>query len=136
MGAKNFQELIAWQLARELRRTLAGLLRKPALMQDPDFRWQVARAARSATANIAEGFSCTHAEFARFLDISARSLREIEDRLIEAVDAKMLTVDEAAPAFELKKRAATAVARLAAYLRRTPDPPNFKPQPPRRRTLN
>ncbi len=132
MVAKTFQQLIAWQLARDLRRTLYGLLRKPVFADDRDFRWQVRRAARSATGNIAEGFSCTHAEFARFLDISARSLREIEDRLIEAVEERMLTAQEAAPAFELKKRAATAVSRLADYLRSTPDPPGFKPRPPKR----
>jgi len=89
MGAKTFQELTSWQLARDLRRTLYALLRKPVFADDRDFRWQVRRAARSATGNIAEGFSCTHAEFARFLDIAARSLREIEDRLIEAVDEGM-----------------------------------------------
>ena len=129
MGATNFRELIAWKLARELRASLMQLLQKPVFKDDRDFRWQVIRAARSCTANIAEGFSCTHAEFARFLDISGRSLREIEDRLIEAVDEGLLTADEAAPAFQLKKRTATAVARLADYLRRTPDPPTFKPRP-------
>ncbi len=132
MGAKTFQELTSWQLARDLRRTLYALLRKPVFADDRDFRWQVRRAARSATGNIAEGFSCTHAEFARFLDIAARSLREIEDRLIEAVDEGMLTEEEAAPAFELKKRAAAAVSRFAVYLRSTPDPPGFKPRPPKR----
>jgi four helix bundle protein len=133
MGAKNFRELVAWQLARELRRLIARLLRKPAMAHDADLAYQLRKAARSTTGNIAEGFSCTHAEFARFLDIAARSLREIEDRLIEAVDEDLLTPTDAAPAFEMKKRAATAISRLTDYLRRTPDPPNFKPRPPRHR---
>jgi len=122
MGAKTFQELTSWQLARDLRRTLYALLRKPVFADDRDCRWQVRRAARSATGNIAEGFSCTHAEFARFLDIAARSLREIEDRLIEAVDEGM---------FECR-RSLLLGSRFAVYLRSTPDPPGFKPRPPKR----
>jgi four helix bundle protein len=133
MAAKRFQDIVAWQLARELRRTLARLVVKPSVRRDLGFCTQVRKAARSVTANIAEGFPCTHAEFARFLDISARSLREIEDRLIEAVGDRMLTVAEAEPALLLKKRAAVATSRFTAYLRTTPDPPNFKPRPPRRR---
>lgn len=121
MGAKTFQELIAWQLARELRMNIARLIKIPALQQDADLCGQLRRAARSVTGNIAEGFPCpSHAEFARFLDIAARSLREIEDRLTEAVDATYVTEAEAATGFNLAKRTSVAVARLTAYLRRKP----------------
>jgi hypothetical protein len=59
----------------------------------------------------------SHTEFARFLDIAGRSVREIEDRLIEAVDTELLTKDQAAPGFNLAKRTSVAIARLAKYLR-------------------
>jgi four helix bundle protein len=131
--AKRFQEIVAWQLARELRREIARLCRKAQLARDFDLVNQLRRAARSATGHIAEGFSCAHVEFARFLDIAARSLREIEDRLIEAVDDERLTKEEAAKAFNLKKRCAVAVSRLATYRRSAPDPPGWKPRPPRAR---
>jgi four helix bundle protein len=86
---------------------------------------QLRRAARSVTGNIAEGFPCpSHAEFARFLDIAARSIREIEDRLLEATDEKLLTPEEADPAFKLAKRTAVAVSRLTTYLRRSPQAPH------------
>ena len=121
MGAKRFQDLIAWQLARELRKTIAGLTQKPSMAVDSDLCGQLRRAARSATGNIAEGFPCpSHTEFARFLDIAARSLREIEDRLTEATDSDYLTEAEAANAFNLVKRTSVAIARLTAYLRRNP----------------
>ena len=61
-----------------------------------------------------------HVEFARYLDIAARSLKEIEDRLIEAVDSKLLTNEQAAPAFNLAQRAGVAVAHLTTYLRKNP----------------
>ncbi|MGH9174464.1 MAG: four helix bundle protein [Vicinamibacterales bacterium] len=121
MGAKTFQDLVAWQLARELRKNIGVLVKKPALGHDADLCSQLRRAARSVTGNIAEGFPCpSHAEFARFLDIAARSLREIEDRLTEAIDSNHLTPAEAASAFNLVKRTSVAVARLTAYLRKNP----------------
>jgi four helix bundle protein len=119
-GARRFQDLVCYQLARDLRRTVLQLIETKPLAQDFDLCNQLRRAARSATGNIAEGFPCpSHAEFARFLDISARSLREIEDRLIEARDSGLLTEEQAAPAFSLAKRTSVAVARLIAYLRRS-----------------
>jgi four helix bundle protein len=123
-GAKRFQELVCYQLARELRKTVNTLVRVPLLARDFELCDQLRRAARSATGNIAEGFPCpSHAEFARFLDIAGRSLREIEDRLLEATDGQLLTEEQAAPAFNLVKRTSVAVARSTAYLRRTLDTP-------------
>jgi four helix bundle protein len=121
MGAKRFQDLVAWQLARELRQHIGELIKRPPLCHDYDLCSQLRRAARSATGNIAEGFPCpSHAEFARFLDIAARSLRELEDRLTETVDSDLLPESEAAAAFNLVKRTTVAVARLTAYLRKHP----------------
>jgi four helix bundle protein len=118
-GARRFQDLICYQLARELRRTIARLIKTRPLANDFDLCNQMRRAARSATGNIAEGFKCrSNTEFARFLDISARSMGEIEDRLIETRDSELLTEEQAAPAFNLEKRASVAVARLTAHLRR------------------
>jgi four helix bundle protein len=133
MVARRFQDLIAWRLARSLRKELWRLCQRPAAAADFDFCKQLRKSARSATANIAEGFPCTHVEFARFLDISARSLREIEDRLIEGVEEGLFTRQDALSAFTLKKRTAAALSKLTFYLRSTPDPPNFKPRPPRQR---
>jgi four helix bundle protein len=115
MGAKRFQDLICWQLSRELRKTVAALIKKPKLAADADLCGQLRRAARSATGNIAEGFPCvSNAEFARFLEIAIRSLTETEDRLIEAHDEQLLTSDEVAPALNLVKRALIATKRLRA----------------------
>jgi four helix bundle protein len=120
MGASRFQDLICHQLARELRSTVRALTRRPALSRDFDLCDQLRRAARSVTGNIAEGFGRpSRSEFARFLDVAAGSLREIEDRLTEAADADLLTASDVAPAFNLSKRTSIAIARLTAHLRRS-----------------
>jgi four helix bundle protein len=120
---RRFQDLVCYQLARELRQAVAGLIETPKLAADRELCDQLRRAARSVTGNIAEGFPCpSHAEFARFLDIAARSLREIEDRLLEAVERGLVSEPDAAPAMNLAKRTAVATSRLIAYLRRTSGP--------------
>ena len=121
MGAKRFQDLVAWQLARELRKFVTTAVRETPLSSDKGLCDQMRRAARSVTNNIAEGFPCpSHAEFARFLDIAGRSIREIEDGLTESVDSEWLTQSQAAPGFNLAKRTSVAVSRLAKYLRNNP----------------
>jgi four helix bundle protein len=133
MGARRFRDIIAWQLARALRRELRKIWRKPSVAADFKLTNQLRDAARSVTANIAEGFPCSHAEFARFLQISYRSLEEIEDRLVEIVDDQLASAEETRLAFNLKKRASIAVSRLRSYLLTTPDPPNYKPATRRHR---
>src|SRR5687768_9712205 len=124
MGAKRFRDLITWQLARELRCALRSIWRKPDVSRDFKLRDQLRDAARSTTSNIAEGFPCSHAEFARFLEIASRSLEEIEDRLIELRDDELITADEARVALHLKMRASRAIAGLRKHLLATPDPPS------------
>jgi four helix bundle protein len=133
MGARTFKEIVAWQLARELRMSLRPLWRKPAVFRDYKLREQLRGAARSATANIAEGFQCSHAEYARFLEISSRSLEEVEDRLIEMIDEELVTAAEAEKSLRLKMRASRAIAGLRRYLLTTPDPPTYRPSITRRR---
>jgi len=119
-GARRFQDLVCWQLARELRKVIAALVTKPALARDAALCDQFKRAARTVTGNIAEGFPCpSNAEFARFLDIARRSLSEIEDRLTETLDAALLSEAEVEKAFNLVKRTNVAVSRLINHLRRT-----------------
>ena len=127
MGARTFREVIAWQLARELRRALRPFVKKAEDLHDYKLKDQLRDAARSVTANIAEGFPCSHVEYARFLQISSRSLEEIEDRIIEMIDNEILTAQEAKPALHLKMRTSRAVAAFRNYLLSTPDPPSYRP---------
>lgn len=82
-GATRHEELIAWQLADRSRVHVLDLTTHAGFAKDLKLRSQTDDAANSVCRNIAEGFSCKHIEFARFLKISRRSLNELRDSLRE-----------------------------------------------------
>jgi len=82
-GATRHEELIAWQLADRIRVHVLDLTTHAGFAKDLKLRSQTDDAANSVCRNIAEGFSCKHIEFARFLKISRRSLNELRDSLRE-----------------------------------------------------
>ena len=68
MRIKRFEDIEAWQLARELARKVYRLTNKPRFAKDYGLKRQIQDAAGSSMHNIAEGFdSETNAEFIRFL---------------------------------------------------------------------
>jgi four helix bundle protein len=110
---RRFEDLIAWQRARELQIDLFLIVRR-CQTTDPGLADQLRRAARSVTANIAEGFERnTRGDFSRFLAIAKGSAGEIRSHLYECRDADMLLPGE----FEVLKAKAEAVSGLVAKLR-------------------
>ena len=68
MKIERFEDIEAWQLARELTRKVYCLGRKSRFAKDHGLKRQIQDAAGSSMHNIAEGFdSETNAEFIRFL---------------------------------------------------------------------
>ena len=55
-GARSHTDLIAWQLANELKLAVYALIEGGALRQHPQLRDQLQRSASSAPRAIAEGF--------------------------------------------------------------------------------
>ena len=77
-GIKRFEDIEAWQLARELTRKVYRLTKKPRFEKDYGLKRQIQEAAGSAMHNIAEGFdSETNPEFIRFLRYAKRSCTEV-----------------------------------------------------------
>jgi four helix bundle protein len=124
-------------LGEAIRIRLFKLTEKPRFAADHRARKQGEDAANSICRNIAEGFGCeSHAEFARYLEISRRSLNEVLDVLHAALLQKYITQAELTPIQHLSRRLYPAFSRFIAYLKRTPNPrpKRRNPQPGTKRT--
>jgi len=76
---KNFEDLIAWQKARELAGYVYELTSHDKFSRDFGLRDQIQRAATSVMHNVAEGFeSGSDPEFVRFLKMARRSAGEVQ----------------------------------------------------------
>jgi four helix bundle protein len=92
MKITRFEDIEAWKASRRLLGQIEGLAHGRTLRRDAELRSQLRRAAKSAMANIAEGFnSGTDKEFTRFLRISRRSATEIQSHLYGALDQGAIT---------------------------------------------
>jgi len=128
-AAKRYEDLIVWQLADQIRVLVFQLTSRESFTRDLKLHSQTEDAVNSMCRNIAEGFSCKHKEFARFLQISRRSLDELRDSFRAAQLKRYVTAHEYEPIWRLAHRLYPAYAELSHYLRTTPDPD----QPPPRR---
>ena len=85
MRIDRFEDIEAWQLARELTRKVYGLTKKAKFSRDFGLKRQIQDAAGSSMHNIAEGFdSETNPEFVRFLRYAKRSCTEVQSELYPA----------------------------------------------------
>ena len=84
----RFEDLIAWQKARELTRAIYKITNKGEFSKDFGLREQIRRAAVSIMSNIAEGFDRGgRGEFHHFLVIAKGSCAELRNQLYIALDA-------------------------------------------------
>jgi four helix bundle protein len=84
---KRFEDLIAWQKARELTREIYQVTRQGDFAKDFGLSGQIRRAAVSIMSNIAEGFERGgRGEFHQFLSIAKASCAEVRSQLYVAFD--------------------------------------------------
>lgn len=92
---KRFEDIQAWQKARDLVNSVYGLTRKPSFDQDRGLKDQIRRAAVSIVANIAEGFERrSDKELAQFLYTARGSAGEVRSLLYVALDQSYITDEE------------------------------------------
>ena len=124
MGFKDFREIVAWQLAHQLKLRVDLFLGSPDFRRQYRFCDQLSDSARSGPRNIAEGHArFRHKEFAHFVRIAKGSEAEVLNHLIDAHDQRLISSDELTIAEQLAKRAMRAATGLIRYLESTPDPP-------------
>ena len=88
MKIERFEDIIAWQKARELAVIIYRLFETS---KDFGFKDQIQRASVSVMNNIAEGFERkTNKEFKQFLFIAKGSCGEVRSMLYLAKDIKMI----------------------------------------------
>jgi four helix bundle protein len=123
-GWKDFKEIAAWQLARELKLQVDAFLERPAVKRKHSLVDQLYDAARSGPSNIAEGFGkFGNREFARYARIAKASEVEVLNHLIDLHDQRFITEDELMIAEHIARRALKAVVGLIRHLESMPDPP-------------
>jgi four helix bundle protein len=128
---KKFTDIVAWQLAHEVKQRVDVFLERPDFRRKFKFYDQLSDAVRSAPRNIAEGHlrGFKHKEFAQFLRVAKGSEGEVLNHLIDAHDQKLITEMELEVTARLAKRAIKAATNLIRYLESTPDPPPPPYQP-------
>jgi four helix bundle protein len=88
---KRFEDLIAWQKARVLTRSIYRITRQGEFARDYGLAKQIQRAAVSIMSNIAEGFERgNRGEFHQFLFIAKASCAEVRSQLYIAFDVGYL----------------------------------------------
>jgi four helix bundle protein len=88
---QNFEDIEAWQKARELTKRVYDISDAGAFARDFGLRDQMRRAAVSVMSNIAEGFERSGtAEFVQFLSAAKGSAGEVRAQLYVALDRKYI----------------------------------------------
>ncbi|MBW1768460.1 MAG: four helix bundle protein [Deltaproteobacteria bacterium] len=119
MKIKRFEDIEAWQLARELTRKVYRLTKNPGFVKDYGLKRQIQDAAGSSMHNIAEGFdSETNVEFIRFLRYAKRSCTEVQSELYIALDENYISTEEFKDTYEQARRTRAAVRGFINYLRK------------------
>jgi len=119
MKIERFEDIEAWQLARELTQKVYHLTKKPGFTKDYGLKRQIQDAAGSSMHNIAEGFdSETNAEFIRFLRYAKRSCTEVQSELYVALDEEYISSNEFKDVYEQARRTRAAVRGFINYLKK------------------
>ena len=114
MNVSRFEDLIAWQKARELAREIYVTSGNERFRKDFSLADQIRRAGVSIMSNIAEGFERgTPSEFYHFLTIAKASCAEVRSQLYLALDIGYLDGKR----FSELSRRAEEVAKIIGGLR-------------------
>jgi four helix bundle protein len=117
MKIDRFEQIEAWQLARELTKRVYRLTYKDKFAGDFGLKRQIQTAAGSSMNNIAEGFdSDTNAEFLRFLRYAKRSCSEIQSELYIALDQKYISESEFKDVYDYAGRTRATIRGFIKYL--------------------
>ncbi len=117
---KRFEEIQAWQRARELTREVYEVTRQGAFAKDYGLRDQIRKSAVSVMSNIAEGFERGgRREFLQFLAVAKGSAGELKSQLYVALDQGYLTKEWFGQLCKLADDTGCLIGGLMNYLQKT-----------------
>ena len=119
MKIQRFEDLEAWQIARELTNQIYTITKKESICRDFGFVDQIRRAAISIMNNIAEGFERgTNKDFAKYIFIARGSAGEVRSMLYVALDQEYLTGETFKQCHELSIRCSQLCWGLIKHLKK------------------
>ena len=117
----RFEEIEAWQSARELTKLIYSLTEENKFSRDFGLKDQIRRASVSIMSNISEGFeSQTQAQFVRYLGIAKASAGEVRSQLYVSRNLDYITQEQFTKAFAMAEKASRQIARFISYLETHP----------------
>ena len=118
-SVSRFEDLEAWQQARELTRRVYKESRTVLFSKDFALRDQIRRATVSVMSNIAEGYERGRdREFVQFLIVAKGSCGEVRAQLYVALDQGYLTEQDFEGLVGQAERTSQLIAGLIRYLRK------------------
>jgi four helix bundle protein len=116
---QRFEDLLVWQGARALTKSIYDLSGKGVFAKDFELRDQIRRAAISVRSNLAEGFERSgNREFQQFLATAKGSLGEVRAQLYIALDLQYIAAEDFKDLNKLALEISSMVAGLSGYLDR------------------
>lgn len=114
---QRFEDIDAWQKARELTKAIYALSNDGQFARDFGLRDQIRRASVSIMSNIAEGFGRGgNKEFMQFLSTAKGSASEVQAQLYVALDAGYINQDQFQKLYSETEATARMIAGLLRYL--------------------
>ena len=111
---EKFEDLIAWQKARELTKQIYVITGKKPFSADFGLREQIQKASVSIMSNLAEGFERgSTSEFHQSIVIAKASCAEVRSQLYTSLDIGHITKEE----FDVVNSHAIEVARIIGGLK-------------------
>jgi len=118
---KRFEEIEAWQTARELTKLVYSTTEEGKFSKDFGLKDQIRRACVSIMSNIAEGFeSKTQPMFIRYLGIAKASAGEVRAQLYVAKDVNYLSEEQFSRLFQMAEKSSRQLSRFISYLESQP----------------
>ena len=113
----KFEEIIAWQKARELTSDIYQITTLDSFSKDYELKSQIRKASMSIMLNIAEGFGRnTNKEFQQFLRYSLGSSTEVQSALYIALDQCYISEKQFSHLYDKANEIICIIKSFSSYL--------------------